>query len=206
MQVETLTLGELQTNTYLVWSEDAPGCVVIDPGYEPETILRAVRRCGKKLEAIFLTHGHFDHVGAVREIVKQTGCALWMREADWSIRKDAVNLWLYPLAGCDFCEVSFYEEGEELSLAGTRFWVLETPGHTWGSVCIGAENALFTGDTLFAGGCGRTDLPGGDWNTIVKSLQRLGQLEGDYTVYPGHGPATMLAAERRDNPYMKGTL
>lgn len=206
MQVETLTLGQYQTNTYLVWNEEANSCVVIDPGYEPDRILRTVQRSGKKLEAIFLTHGHFDHVSAVQAIVEQTGCALWMREADWSIKRDAMNLWLYPLAGCDFCQVSFYEEGEVLSLAGMQFRVMETPGHTWGSVCIAAENVLFTGDTLFAGSCGRTDLPGADWNTICKSLQRLGRMEGDYIVYPGHGPATTLSAERRDNPYMKGAL
>jgi len=204
LHVETLPLGAYQTNCYLVWRDNSRTCVVIDPGYSPEWVLQKAAGMGKTIEAVLLTHGHFDHVGGVETIVKQTGCALWMHESDWSQAKNMTTAQLYPLANCDFCEVSFFEEGESLSLAGTDFRVYETAGHTWGSVCFAAEDALFTGDTLFAGSCGRTDLPGGDWGTIRQSLARLAELEGNYMVYPGHGEATSLDAERKHNPFLRG--
>lgn len=202
LHIETLPLGAYQTNCYLVWEENSPTCVVIDPGYSPEVVLEKAARAGKTIQAVLLTHGHFDHVGGVRTLVEKTGCALWMHERDWSQTKNPAIAQMYPLANCNFCEVSFFEEGEELSLAGTQFRVYETPGHTWGSVCFAAEGALFTGDTLFAGSCGRTDLPGGDWKTIQQSLGRLAELEGNFTVYPGHGEATSLDTERKYNPYL----
>lgn len=202
LHVETLPLGAYQTNCYLVWEENSHTCVVIDPGYSPEVVLEKAARAGKTIQAVLLTHGHFDHVGGVRKLVEKTGCALWMHERDWSQVKNPITAQMYPLANCDFCEVSFFEEGEVLTLAGTKFRVYETPGHTWGSVCFAAEGALFTGDTLFAGSCGRTDLPGGDWATIQESLQRLAQLETNAAVYPGHGEATSLDAERKYNPYL----
>jgi glyoxylase-like metal-dependent hydrolase (beta-lactamase superfamily II) len=152
---------------------------------------------------VLLTHGHFDHVGGVEAIVKATGCALWMREADYTQFKTPENDFFYPIHDCDFTEVQLCEEGEQIHAGGLTFTVMETPGHTWGSVCYLCENALFSGDTLFAGSCGRTDLPGGDGQTIVLSLERLAELEGDYTVYPGHGGATTLARERAHNPYMR---
>ncbi len=202
VHVETLPLGGYQTNCYLVWGGESDRCVVIDPGYAPEAVLQKAAALGKTVEAVLLTHGHFDHVGGVEAIVRKTGCALWMHQGDWSQPKDALTMQLYPLANVVSIPVSFYEEGEVLSLAGVQFRVYETPGHTWGSVCLQAGNALFTGDTLFAGSCGRTDLPGGDWGTICSSLRRLAEMEGNYTVYPGHGASTSLDTERKQNPYL----
>ena len=126
-----------------------------------------------------------------------------MKESDYTQRSNPQNDFLYPIHDCDFCEVSFCEEGEKIRAGGAVFTVMETPGHTWGSVCYLCEDAIFSGDTLFAGSCGRTDLPGGDYGTIVLSLERLAELQGDYTVYPGHGSATTLAQERMYNPYMR---
>ena len=203
IKIHALPLGSYQTNCYIVHEEHSKTCAVIDPGYTPERVLAQAEKLGLQVDAVLLTHGHFDHVGGVEAIVKATGCALWMREADYTQFKTPENDFFYPIHDCDFTEVQLCEEGEHIHAGGLTFTVMETPGHTWGSVCYLCENALFSGDTLFAGSCGRTDLPGGDGQTIVLSLERLAELEGDYTVYPGHGGATTLARERAHNPYMR---
>ena len=204
LKIHTLTLGLYQTNCYIVHDSEATTCAVIDPGYDAQTVLDAVSRLGLTVDAVLLTHGHFDHVGAVEQIVEATGCKLWMSESDWSQKISPMTAYFYPIANCDFTEVWFCEDGEIIRAGGLSFHTLSTPGHTYGSVCFQCENALFTGDTLFAGSCGRTDLPGGNWATIQDSLIRLRELEGDFTVYPGHGDSTTLAAERQYNPYLRG--
>ena len=203
LNIHTLPLGNYQTNTYIVYAEGASSCAVIDPGFEAEVILAKVTALGLSVDAVLLTHGHFDHVGAVEAIVEKTGCALWMSERDWSQPIDPVHHFFYPIANCDFTEVQFCEDGEIIHAGGLTFHVLETPGHTWGSVCYRCENVLFSGDTLFARSCGRTDLPGGDHKTLTESLQRLAQLQENLNVYPGHGESTTLAAEKLYNPYMR---
>ena len=200
MNIKTLVLGPLQVNCYIIYVNQK--CVVIDPGAEPEKVMNTCEDLGLEIEAILLTHGHFDHVGGVKKLVEETNCALWMHQGDWSQKPGPMTSYLYPLANCDFTEVQFCEHGQVINAAGLSFSVLETPGHTWGSVCYRCGDALFTGDTLFAGGCGRTDLPGGDWKTIHESLKRLVAMEGDCAVYPGHGEATTLAIERENNPYI----
>ena len=195
LNIRTLPLGAYQTNCYLVWGENSPSCVVIDPGYQPETVLAEVKRLGKEIAAILLTHGHFDHVGAVRDLAAETGCPVYLHEADLSMPPQMTAGPLYY--------TNTYDEGNFVELAGLSFKVLHTPGHTPGSVCLMCENAIFSGDTLFWGSCGRTDLPGGSWHTIRVSLKRLADLSGDYDVYPGHGDSTKLSFERNFNPYMK---
>ena len=194
MEIMTMALGAYQTNCYLVWGEQAKTCVVIDPGYEPERVLATARVLGKEIAAILLTHGHFDHVGAVRAIVADTDCLVYINEKELSMPPQLTAGPLYY--------THTYGEGDVLDLAGVSFRVLATPGHTPGSVCLSAKGHLFSGDTLFAGSCGRTDLPGGDWATIVRSLQRLKTLP-DCQVHPGHGGGTTLEQERGWNPYMK---
>ena len=203
LKIHTLTLGLYQTNTYIVYSEDAKTCCVIDPGYQAKTILSKVNELGLTVEAILLTHGHFDHVGAVKDIVAATNCQLWMSQSDYTMFKTRENDFLYPIHDCQFAPVDFCEEGEQIRASGLTLTVLETPGHTQGSVCYLCQDALFSGDTLFAGGIGRTDLPGGDTATIYRSLSRLAQLEGELAVYPGHGESTTLALEKKYNPYMR---
>ena len=195
INIKTLALGAYQTNTYLVWEENSPTCVVIDPGYEPDTILVEAKKLGKEITAVLLTHGHFDHVGGVRELAAETGCPVYLHEAELSMPPQMT-------AGPLFY-TNTYGEGDFVEAAGLSFKVLHTPGHTPGSVCLLCENAMFSGDTLFWGSCGRTDLPGGSWATIRKSLLRLAELSGDYDVYPGHGDATTLSFERKMNPYMR---
>ena len=203
MKIKHLALGDYQTNCYIVYDEASPTCVIIDPGYEPERVLDTVKNLGLTVDSILLTHGHFDHVGAVEKIVEATGCKLWMSESDWSQPIDPLHTHYYPIANCDFTEVSFFEDGQEVCAGGLTFTVLATPGHTKGSVCFLCENTLFSGDTLFARSCGRTDLPGGDWNTIQNSLRRIAHLDGNFTVYPGHGESTTLAIEKQYNPYLR---
>lgn len=195
INIRTLPLGAYQTNCYLVWDEDSPTCVVIDPGYEPETVLFEAKKLGKDIAAILLTHGHFDHVGGVKDIAAETGCPVYLCADDLSMPKQMTAGTLY--------HTHTYTEGDRLELAGLSFKVLHTPGHTPGSVCLMCENTIFSGDTLFWGSCGRTDLPGGSWSTIRVSLKRLADLNGDYDVYPGHGDATKLSFERKMNPYMQ---
>ena len=195
INIKTLALGAYQTNTYLVWEETSPTCVVIDPGYEPDTILDEAKKLGKEITAVLLTHGHFDHVGGVRELAAETGCPVYLHEAELSMPPQMT-------AGPLFY-TNTYGEGDFVEAAGLSFKVLHTPGHTPGSICLLCENAMFSGDTLFWGSCGRTDLHGGSWATIRKSLLRLAELSGDYDVYPGHGDATTLSFERKMNPYMR---
>ena len=195
LNIRTLPLGAYQTNTYLVWGEDSPTCVVIDPGYEPDTILREAKAAGKEIAAILLTHGHFDHVGAVKDLVAEVGCPVYLCAEDCSMPPQMT-------AGPLF-HTHAYGDGDVLELAGLTITVLHTPGHTPGSVCLLCENHMFSGDTLFQGSCGRTDLPGGSWSTIHDSLARLAKLEENYTVHPGHGMNTTLAFEKIYNPYMR---
>ena len=195
LKLETLVLGNYETNCYIVWDDSSTECVVIDPGYEPETILQAIHDLGKSLKAILLTHGHFDHVGAVRELFSQTDCDIYLCPADCKLPE--------MMTAGPLCYTNSYGEGDTLSLAGLNFTVLQTPGHTPGSVCLLCEDAIFSGDTLFAGSCGRTDFPLGSWEEIRKSLNRLKELPGDYTVYPGHGQSSRLSAERSYNPYLQ---
>ena len=204
LKIHALSLGAYQTNCYIVHDSAASSCAIIDPGYDAAAVLAKVRSLGLTVDAILLTHGHFDHVGAVEEIVEKTGCKLWMTEADWSQRISPMTAYFYPIANCDFTAVQFCEDGEVIHAGGLRFTVMTTPGHTWGSVCYRCGDALFSGDTLFAGSCGRTDLPGGDWDTIQESLQRLALLDGSIAVYPGHGESTTIAREKQYNPYMRG--
>lgn len=202
VNVIAMALGDYQTNTYIVHDSAVKTCVVIDPGYEPELILDKVNALGLTVEAVLLTHGHFDHVGGVEQIVEKTGCALYLHKADWEKAPAPINSYLYPLANDDFADISFCKEGDIIQAAGVTFTVLETPGHTEGSVCYRCDGAMFTGDTLFAGSCGRTDLPGGDSRALRVSLKRLSGLTGDMHIFPGHGEKSTLAQEKRTNPYL----
>ena len=194
LNVRTLPLGDYQTNTYLAWEETSDTCVVIDPGYEAETILRAAEEAGKKITAILLTHGHFDHVVAVRSIAHRTGCRIYIHRAEQDQPEQMTGGMLF------FSHT--YGEGDVLKLAGLEIRVLHTPGHTPGSVCLQVEDTIFAGDTLFAGSIGRTDFPGGSMAQMRQSLARLMEMPENYRVLPGHGAETTLLAEKEQNPYL----
>lgn len=196
MQIIRLPLGDYQTNTYILYQEGTGRCLVIDPGYEPERILSYVEQKGLEVEAILLTHGHFDHVGGVRAIVADTDCDVYLNPRDTSMPPMMTDGPLYYTKS--------YDEGDRLTLAELSFSVLATPGHTPGSVCLDFGEHLFTGDTLFAGSCGRTDLPGGNQNQLMDSLYRLAHLEHQCWIHPGHGGGSHLGQEKRTNPYLGG--
>ena len=194
LKVYAMALGAYQTNCYIIHEENSRTCCVIDPGYDADRILDKLDSLGLTLEAVLLTHGHFDHVGAVKDLAAETQCDVYLHPEDLSMPPMMTAGALYY--------TKTYGEGSLLKLAGLEISVLHTPGHTPGSVCLLTDTAIFSGDTLFQGSCGRTDLPGGDWATIGKSLKRLAALEGNFWVYPGHGPSTTLRDEKKYNPYM----
>ena len=195
LKVHAMALGDYQTNCYIIHDEASKSCCVIDPGYDADFILNKLDALGLRLEAILLTHGHFDHVGAVKELAAETSCEVYIHPEDLSMPPMMTAGPLYY--------TKTYAEGTQLKLSGLEIGVLHTPGHTPGSVCLVVENTIFSGDTLFQGSCGRTDLPGGNWATIVSSLHRLAALEGNFWVFPGHGGSTTLRDEKKYNPYMR---
>ena len=195
LKVHAMALGAYQTNCYIIHDDASRSCCVIDPGYDADLILDKLEALGLTLEAILLTHGHFDHVGAVKELASETGCQVYIHPDDLSMPPMMTAGPLYY--------TKTYAEGTQLKLAGLDIAVLHTPGHTPGSVCLLTGDTLITGDTLFAGSCGRTDLPGGDWATIRASLNRLAAIEANLWVLPGHGGTSQLRDEKKYNPYLK---
>lgn len=201
MNIKTLPVGQLETNCYVVVNEQRLECVVIDPGDESNTILDYIEENKLKCCAILLTHGHYDHVGAVKEIMEQTGCEMYINPRDEGYEPGMSGMkFKKPEGG------KYYDEGDVITAAGLEFKVIATPGHTPGGVCLICGNALFTGDTLFRGSCGRTDLPGGSMRMEMASLKRLCSLPGDYEVYPGHMDSSSLERERRFNHYCREAM
>jgi hydroxyacylglutathione hydrolase len=206
IEVEMLTVGAIAENCFLVRAEGSEKLVVIDPGDEAERILAAVAERGGEVEAILLTHTHFDHVGAVAAVAQATGAPVYCPEIEVSVLAD-INSYLLP----GFGPFESYEAdaavagGETLALAGLELAVIFTPGHSPGHVTYSArgENAIFSGDVLFQGSVGRVDLPGGDWATLAGSIQTLLDGHSDETVvHPGHMGITTLGTERATNPFL----
>ena len=195
LNIHTLTLGLYQTNCYIVHKEGSKQCIVIDPGYDAATILGRAALLGLEIEAILLTHGHFDHVGAVASLAADTDCRVFLKEEELSLPG---AMTAGPLFYTDL-----YDGTGMLSVANLDIKVLHTPGHTPGSVCLIIADAMFSGDTLFAGSMGRCDFPGSNIFDMRKSLKKLRELPGDYRVFPGHAEATTLEFERKTNPYLR---
>ncbi len=197
MHIKCLTVGQLEANCYIAADEKTMECAVIDPGDETNTIMDYIEENGFIVRVILLTHGHFDHTGAAENISEETGASIWINKKDFSEEYESQ----YKYAGGE--NVRFYEDGNVIDVGSLRIRVLETPGHSPGSVTLLCGDVLFTGDTLFRGSCGRYDLPGGDLQKMLLSLKRLYNLPEDYEVYPGHGAATTLNLERNTNYYMR---
>ena len=204
MIIETIAVGQLMTNCYLLCDEQTKVCAVIDPGDEAERVAAAVERSGCALQYILLTHGHYDHFTGVAGMLERYDVPVYIHPDD--AQTGSGNPWALKFPRLDEAHQRWYGEGDTLTLGSLILHVLSTPGHSRGSVCIVVDNVIFAGDTLFFGSCGRTDFPGGDYKEMLLSLARLARLEGDYRVYPGHDRPTDLERERRMNPYMRQGL
>ena len=194
MNIKAMQVGPIGTNCYLLEDESTRQAAVIDPGGDAPRLLAALK--GLDVRRILLTHGHYDHTGAAAELA-----AALPHERDY---RD-VDPGLFPLR-TQLSAVNFYGEGDRLPLGELTLEVLHTPGHSQGSVTLRCGDVLFCGDTLFAGSCGRTDFPGGDTAKILASLRRLGELEGNLQVLPGHMESSTLDRERQVNPYLRQAM
>jgi len=203
MEVTKLIVGPLQANCYLLREDNLVG--VIDPGAEPHRILQVVERQHWRLVWIVLTHGHADHAGAAEDLRASTGAPVLAHREEARILADLERN-LSSLVGRPWTLTvdDFLADGQELRLGRLSLRVRHTPGHTPGGICIVGEGMAFTGDTLFAGSIGRTDLPGGDFGQLLKSIRSvLMQLPDATVVKPGHGPDTTVGRERRGNPFVR---
>ena len=201
MDIKTVLVGDLQVNCYIV--SNGNEAVVIDPGDEYEKIKNTLG--GKTVKAVLLTHGHFDHTGAVNEYKKE-GARVYISAIEEYMLSDGYSCLAEPFgfpfkplrADATFCD------GDMLDLCGMQFKVILTPGHTTGSACFLRENVLFSGDTLFQQSIGRTDFPGGDFDTISNSIkEKIYTLPENTLVYPGHGGVTTVKDEKMFNPFVR---
>jgi glyoxylase-like metal-dependent hydrolase (beta-lactamase superfamily II) len=202
-----ITVGPIQENSYLFRSEGSDRALLVDPGEEPERLLAVIDQLGVTLDAILLTHTHFDHVGAVAPVARATGAPVYVPELERHVLADINSYVRFTGFGPfeDWEAEETVSGGERLELAGLDIDVHFTPGHSPGHVtyAIAGENTLFSGDVLFQGSVGRVDLPGGDWPTLAASIQGLLDAYPDETlVHPGHMGITTLGAERASNPFL----
>ena len=202
MKVKVMQVGPIGTNCYILEDDTTGKAAVIDPGDEAGRILKVLEEDKVEGEYILLTHGHYDHTTAVPELARTfPQAAIYIHKAD----ANGAGSQLFPLAG-QVEGLKYYDEGDTLPLGSLTIQVLHTPGHSPGSVTLKVEDVLFTGDTLFCGSMGRTDLGGGSYEQIMASLKRLGELEGDFHVCPGHDVTSTLDRERRVNPFLREAL
>ena len=207
MLIKAITVGAYETNCYIVADEKTLECAVIDPGSDASTILNYLEETQLRCRFVLLTHGHFDHTGAVSDVLAETDALLCMHKADVGVSVGGDFYRFVPPEG-----THYYKDGDIVCIGALTFTVIETPGHTPGSVTLlcseagSEEKALFTGDTLFRDSCGRTDFPGSSTEDILRSLKRLAELPGDYEVYPGHGFSSTLERERSVNYFVRAAL
>lgn len=203
-KIMKLVVGELQENCFILFDENKDAFVV-DPGGSSENIIEAIEKNGLNIKYILLTHGHFDHVGAVAALVKKYKAPVYMSKDDRAflespkeVRASSFGMQI-EAADVDV----FVKEGDEISFSEGTIKVIETPGHTLGSVCYLFENYLFAGDTLFNGSIGRTDFPESDHSLMIESLKKLKKLDDDIYVLSGHGPESQISYEKMTNPYLR---
>ena len=206
MNIIKLTLGELAANCFIVEAPEKTA-IVIDPGAEAEVIMAELESRGLALQKILLTHGHFDHIGAAAALKEKYGAQVYISTVDEELLDDKVKSVAYIMPEIPFHPVEAdvrIKEGDVISQGSMKISVMETPGHTAGSVCFIIDDCIFTGDTLFHGTIGRTDHFSGDTPTEIQSVKRLAALDKNYRLYCGHGSDTDLDTERKTNPFITG--
>jgi len=206
MLIDRVVVGLLQTNSYIVFDKYSSKGVVIDAGGEPRKIMDRIREREIEIEGIYATHCHFDHILAVRELKEALGCKFYVHRADEEVLKrsvEDVELYLGVSSFDPPKPDGYIDDGDEIRIGRNILKVLHTPGHTPGSVSYVFDGGVFTGDTLFAGSIGRTDMFGGDIELLVKSVvEKLFKLPDQYAIYPGHGPTSTIVIEKKFNPYV----
>jgi hydroxyacylglutathione hydrolase len=206
MDVRMFTVGPVAENCYLLRRDDSDRALIVDPGDEAERILEPVEALGLTVEAILITHCHFDHIGAVAPVARETGAKVYCPAIEVPILADIMSWVPGPFGPFESYEADeTVAGGETLELAGFELDVIFTPGHSPGHVTysVRGEDAIFSGDVLFQGSVGRVDLPGGDWDTLLGSIRTLVDVHPpEATVYPGHMQTTTLGAERASNPFL----
>lgn len=207
--IDSAVVGGVGTNCYIVRKKGSDRCVVIDPGDSGRQLAKFIKDSGLVLEDILLTHGHFDHIMGVPALMEQLGGRLCVLEEEKELLEDAgLNVSAMSGAGAvSLCADVFLKDGQDYEAAGMHFTVIHTPGHTRGSCCyyLKEEAVLFSGDTLFLESIGRSDLPTGNGDTLLRSLrEQVLTLPQDVKVFPGHGPVTQIGYEKENNPYAAG--
>lgn len=207
MRVQTLTVGPFQENCYLLVDEQSNSAAVIDPGSEPERVIEAIEKSGATLEAIWVTHAHVDHVGAIAPVKKRWNVPVYLHPKDRRLY-DAAGTQA-RLYGIQFDEPPApdeeFSEGQTLRLGNAKLSVMHVPGHAPGHVVLHGDGIALVGDCLFAGSIGRTDLPFSSPSDLSQSLERIAALPPETVVYPGHGMSTTIKEERASNPFLNGS-
>ena len=201
MIIKKLVVGSLENNCYIITDENTNECFITDPGDEPDRILDLIHKNNLIMKYIICTHAHFDHVAAIPEIKEETKARIVLHRDDVGIynsSKEHARLWGFELESQPAPD-RFVSEGDSVEVGDLRFEVLHAPGHSPGGICLYGEGIVITGDTLFAGSVGRTDLPGGDIRKLKQSFKRLMSLADGVRVLPGHGPESTIGRERADN-------
>ncbi len=206
MKIAKFILGSMQTNCYFIIDEKSQTCIIVDPADDIEIIMQKLSDKGLKCEKIILTHGHFDHILALEELRERTGSPVYIHKEDNEMLFDPEKSLMSFYAGssktCKGADI-LLSDGDVIDFHGNAIEVMHTPGHTKGSCCYIVGSHLISGDTLFRGSIGRYDFYGGDYDTILSSLEKICKLETDYRIYPGHGPSTHLSYEKEYNLYMR---
>ena len=206
MLIERVTVGALQTNSYIVFDQEFGEGLVIDAGGEPQKIIRKVEERGIKVRGIYTTHCHFDHILAVRDLKEVLGCGFYIHRADEEVLERSVEDAKMYLGLSRFDPPKpdgYIDNGDVIEVGEIVLKVLHTPGHTPGSVSYVFDGGVFAGDTIFAGSIGRTDMFGGNLKLLMRSIiEKLFKLPDHYVIYPGHGPTSTIGIEKRFNPYV----